>query len=65
MWFSEATAKKDIPGTSVKAGDKITLTKGILYKYSLWCEDGVFDLPAKYVKIQTNRTLIKKTMNDS
>jgi len=52
MWFSEATAKKDIPGTSVKAGDKITLTKGILYKYSLWCEDGVFDLPAKYVKIQ-------------
>lgn len=55
MWFSEATAKTDIPDTPAKAGDKITVTQGIKYKYALWCEDGVFDLPAKYVKIKKSK----------
>lgn len=45
-----AIANKDIPGTSIRAGEQITLTKGVRYKYALWHKDDIFDLPAIYVK---------------
>lgn len=49
MKYIEAKAAKDIPNTGIKKGDCITLTKGVRYKYALWCSSGIFDLPSHYV----------------
>lgn len=59
MKAKEATAAKDIPGTGIRKGDAITITSGKRYKYALWCADGIFDLPAEYVK-RPKRPVSKK-----
>lgn len=56
MWSAEAIAKKDIPlidgnksKVIIKAGSKITITKGPRDKYCLWSRTGIWDLPDEYV----------------
>lgn len=49
MWAANAKVKKDVPLTTVKEGDTVTITKGREYKYALWCTEGVFDLPEEYI----------------
>lgn len=53
MWMAEAIAAKDIHLTSKKKGDKINLTKGVNEPYCLWCGEGIFDLPAHYVDLDS------------
>ncbi len=49
MWAADAKVKKDIPLTNVKKGEEVTITRGLKYKYALWGNEGVFDLPAEYI----------------
>ena len=52
MWMAEAKAKKDIPlspDVTIKAGEKITMTRGSKSEYALWSPHGIFDRPAEYV----------------
>lgn len=49
MWSAEAKAKIFIPVLEIKKGDKITITKGVKFKYAAWTSSGIFDLPEEYV----------------
>lgn len=53
MWAADAILNKDIPDINLKKGEKVTITKGRRYKYALWCHDGIYDLPACYIKQNT------------
>lgn len=51
MWVAEARAKINIPlqNFKIKKGEKITITKGVKEKFAIWCSDGIWDLPEKFV----------------
>lgn len=53
MWAADAVLNKDIPDTDLKKGDTVVITKGLRYKYALWGNKGVYDLPACYIKQNT------------
>ena len=36
-----------------KRGDEVTITKGVSYKYAIWCYGGVFDMPKRYINEST------------
>lgn len=52
MWAADAILNKDIPDINLKKGEKVTITKGLRYKYALW-GNGIYDLPAYYIKQNT------------
>ena len=53
MWAADAVLNKDIPDTDLKKGNTVVITKGLKYKYALWCHEGIYDLPACYIKRNT------------
>lgn len=62
MWYAEAKAKIDIPlpKKTISEGDRITITGGRDFKYALWDNTGIFDLPEEYVGDFTYDSNIEK-----
>lgn len=71
MWAAEAILKKDVDCgfhkdffkedvcTILKAGEKVTITKGFKYKYAIWNVGNIMDLPKKYINEDTIKVFSK------
>lgn len=53
MFAAEILLIKDIPEIDLKAGTKVTITKGKESKYAIWCSKGICDVPEDVFNIDT------------